>query len=218
MGNWLDRAAFLSGVEPKYRERLDTLVPQTIAANSVLFRAGDPATGFIIVLSGVVHVYLTGRGGREMLLYSVVPGQTCLQTTLGVLGGQRYAGEAVAVSDLTAVLVPMRLFDELMAQSPAFRTYVFQAFGERMGDMVFLLEQVAFVKVEQRLAGLLLSRADAAGNVAITHHDLAVAIGSVREVISRRLEALSSRGIVSMDRGHIHIVDERALARLAQER
>ncbi|MFC3316392.1 Crp/Fnr family transcriptional regulator [Rhizobium rosettiformans] len=139
-----------------------------------------------------------------------------MQTTLGVLGGAPYTGEAVAENDLVAVMVPPAVFERLMASSPAFRAFVFKAFADRLGDLMFVLEQVAFVKVEQRLAHALLERADDEGRVTLTHQELAVVIGTAREVVSRRLEALASKGVVASERGQIRIIEKGELARMAR--
>ena len=78
------------------RSPLDTLAPQLFKAGTVLFRPGDAPFGFVLIISGRVNVFLNSRTGRELLLYSVDPGETCVQTTLGLLGAQSYTGEAIA--------------------------------------------------------------------------------------------------------------------------
>ncbi|MFN7126507.1 MAG: Crp/Fnr family transcriptional regulator [Allorhizobium sp.] len=216
MAGWADQAGFLAGIDAEARQALEALTPMHVPHRTTLFRPGDAAQSFVILLSGRIGVYLTGRNGRELLLYSVTPGETCVQTTLGVLGGAPYSGEAVAESDLVAVMVPPAVFERLMADSVAFRHFVFRAFADRLGDLMFVLEQVAFVKVEQRLAHALLERADEEGHVALTHHDLAVIIGTAREVVSRRLEALVSKGVVANERGQIRINNRAELARMAR--
>lgn len=218
MADWLDKAFFPEGLDFEARQFLAALKPQHVPRKTVLFRPGDEAGGFVIVLSGRVGVYLTGRSGRELLLYSVAPGETCVLTTLSILGGEPYQGEGIAESDLVAVMVPASAFRTLMTSSALFSRYVFKAFAARMADVMFLLEQVAFVRVEARLANVLLERMDGEGKVTATHGELAAAIGSAREVVSRRLEALSSKGIVSVERGHVLIEDADALARAADER
>jgi CRP/FNR family transcriptional regulator len=216
MAGWADQAGFLADIDADARQALEALTPMHIPARTTLFRPGDEAQSFVILLAGRIGVYLTGRNGRELLLYSVTPGETCVQTTLGVLGGAPYSGEAIAESDLVAVMVPPAVFERLIGSSTAFRNFVFRAFADRLGDLMFVLEQVAFVKVEQRLAHALIERADGEGHVALTHHDLAVIIGTAREVVSRRLEALVSRGVVANDRGQIRIINRGELARMAR--
>jgi CRP/FNR family transcriptional regulator len=217
MMTWLHDAGFLAALEPEWRRELEGLKPVHVPARTTLFRPGDAAQSFVILLSGRIGVYLTGRNGRELLLYAVTPGETCVQTTLGVLGGAPYTGEAIAETDLVAVMVPPLVFERLMAGSPSFRQFVFRAFAARLSDLMFVLEQVAFVKVEQRLAHVLLDRADASGEVSATHQDLAVAIGTAREVVSRRLEAIASKGWIANERGSIRILDRAALTKMAAQ-
>ncbi|RKE84162.1 Crp/Fnr family transcriptional regulator [Rhizobium sp. AG855] len=216
MAGWADQAGFLAGIDDAARRELEALKPMHVPQRTTLFRPGDAAQAFVILLSGRIGVYLTGRNGRELLLYSVTPGETCVQTTLGVLGGALYTGEAVAESDLVAVMVPPALVERLIANSVGFRHFVFKAFADRLGDLMFVLEQVAFVKVEQRLAHALLERADGDGRVALTHQELAVVIGTAREVVSRRLEALASKGVVENERGEIRIIDRGEVSRMAK--
>jgi CRP/FNR family transcriptional regulator, anaerobic regulatory protein len=194
---------------------LERLNPLHMAQGAVLFRPGDAAQGFVLVLKGRVGVYLTGVNGRELKLYTVTSGTSCIQTTLGLLGGDTYSGEAIAETDLDLMLIPAAAFKHLIEQSAAFRVFVFKAFGKRMHDVTHTLEQVAFVRVEARLAAFLLSNADGNSLVAATHQSIATAIGSVREVVSRRLEALSKSGLIEQERGQIRILDRTALADMA---
>jgi CRP/FNR family transcriptional regulator, anaerobic regulatory protein len=215
--SWINEAALPLDCDALCRNALGTLRPQVIPVGHVVFRPGDQAMGFVIVLSGRISVFLTGASGREILLYDVTRGETCVQTTLSLLGDEAYAGEAIAETDVRAVLVPRKLFLELMNQSEWFRHFVFKAFAARISDITNVLEQVAFVKVEQRLVRQLIVMADDAGMVTATHHDLAVAIGSVREVVSRQLEALSKRRLINQERGHVQILDRATLSEMAQE-
>lgn len=215
--HWLREFAAREKLDEDAAEALHGLKSQLIAGGTELFRPGMRPAGFLLVIEGRVGVYLLGRSGREMLLYTVTRGETCVQTTLGLLGDEPYSAEAVAETDLVAVMVPIPVFERLMAISSAFRAFVFRAFAARVGDLMFMLEQVAFVRVESRLARTILERADMLGRVSATHQELAVAIGSAREVVTRQLHGLASRGLVSLDRGAISITDRASLARLGQE-
>ena len=212
---WTQRHAGLAQLDEVSRQRLDALRPVRVPKGTVLFRPGQEVSGFFVILAGEVSVHLTGPTGREILLYAVKPGETCVQTTLGLLGGEDYAGEAIADSQAEAVVVPKALFMDLMGQSEPFRAFVFRAFASRMQAMMGVIERVAFLKVEARLAEALLDRADTDGTVTATHQEIAVMIGSAREVVSRRLEALARQGLVSLERGAIRIIDRAGLVRLA---
>ncbi|MFB9151091.1 Crp/Fnr family transcriptional regulator [Roseovarius ramblicola] len=193
---------------------LDALVPMEVPEGAVLFRPGETVKGFVIVLRGRIEVYLTGLSGREILLYEVNPGQSCVQSTLGLMGGEDYSGEAVARTASEIVLVPRDIFLRLMDDDPGFRGFVFAAFAARLQSMMHLLDRVAFQRIETRLAQCLLARATG-GRLAATHAEIAVMIGTAREVVSRRLDALARRGIVAQERGVVRILDAGTLADLA---
>lgn len=213
--DWIRNAPALAPLEPEARRRLSTLVPMTLTRGAVLFRPGDAVAGFALVLEGRIEVFLTGANGRELLLYAVEPGQSCVQTTLGLLGGEGlYSTEAVTTTDTRVVLVPKPMFLSLMDEAPAFRQMIFAAFAERMGGMIQLMERVSFQSVECRLAAFLCEGAEA-GRVQATQAEIASKIGSAREVVSRRLDAFARRGWVQTERGAVQITDPEALARLA---
>ncbi|MEO1745614.1 MAG: Crp/Fnr family transcriptional regulator [Pseudomonadota bacterium] len=215
MAGWIKGTHFEGRFDTQTAERLAALTPAYVPKGTVLFRPGDAASGFVLVLSGRVNVYLNSQSGRELLMYSIEPGQTCLQTTLGLLGAEPYTGEAVAVSDIVAVTVPLGGFRDLMATSEAFRGFVFKAFAQRIGDVTHLLEQVAFASVERRLARWFLEHADADSQVLASHAEIATAIGSAREVVSRRVEKLAHNGLIIAERKRIVIRNAAALAALA---
>lgn len=195
--------------------RLETLPVAEIPMGTALFRPGETPQGFAVVLAGRIDVHLTGPTGREILLYAVEPGQSCVQTTLGLMGDEPYSGEAVAATACRVVMIPAAMFRRLMDEDAAFRHAVFRAFAQRMADMTHVLERVAFARVEARLAQALLDLA-VDGAVTATQADLAARIGSAREVISRRLDVFSRKGWVTTDRGRVHLTDAAALHRLAQ--
>ena len=211
---WLEAQSDLLGLDAAARAQLGTLKPMDVPAGTALFHPGDAVKGFVLVLSGRVDVFLTGPSGRDILLYSVEPGQSCVQSTLGVMGGDDYTGEAVTARDSRVVLIPRDLFLTLMEASPAFRRFVFAAFAGRLQTMMHLLEKVAFQRVEARLAEALLSRAED-DVLSATHAEIATLIGSAREVVSRRLDALERRGIVALRRGEVEILDGQTLRELA---
>ncbi len=196
------------------RAELARLPEHALPRGAILFRPGEPAQAFPVVLSGRVEVHLTGPSGREILLYAVEPGESCVQTTLGLLGDGPYGGEAVVAADARLVLVPRPHFLRLMDSDAAFRLFVLRSFGQRMAEVTRLLERVAFGRVETRLAQALLDLAKG-DLVEATQAELAARIGSAREVVSRRLEAWARSGIVTTDRGHVRLADLSALRQLA---
>ncbi|MGL5011368.1 MAG: Crp/Fnr family transcriptional regulator [Paracoccaceae bacterium] len=199
---------------PALAQRVAALPLQHVPAGTILFHPGDLAHDFVIVLSGRIEVFLTGASGREILLYAVEPGQSCVQSTLGLMGDEPFTSEAVAATTLDMVTIPKALFLTLLDAEAGFRSFVMQTLAQRMTDVTRLLERVAFGRIESRLAAALLELAQGA-EVHATHADLASRIGSAREVISRRLEAMARVGLVSTDRSVVHLLNLPALQRLA---
>lgn len=208
----MDWMAGLGAIMPETRGELAALQRRSLPKGLDLFAPGDRAQGFPLVLAGRVEVYLTGPSGREILLYAVERGQSCIQTTLGLLGDEPYSGTAATVSEAEVVTIPKPLFLRLMDRDPAFRGFVLRSFGQRMADLTRLLESVAFGRVEARLAGALLDLAEG-GVVRATQSEIAARIGSAREVVSRKLDSFAKAGWVATERGEVHLRDEAALRR-----
>ena len=214
--SWTDQDPALAALDAEARAKLDTLTPIEVPKGAVLFSPGEAVQGYVIMLSGRVGVHLLGPTGRDILLYEVIPGQSCIQSTLGLLGGDAYSAEAVATRPSTLVLLPRPVFSTLLDNSHSFRQLVFQAFAGRMRSMMQLIENVSFMRVEARLGALIAERADANGNLHMTQADMATAIGSAREVVSRRLEKMAKAGLLHHERGEVQILDRAALRKMAQ--
>jgi CRP/FNR family transcriptional regulator len=202
------------GLSDQSADALAALPVRSLPAGATLFHPGDAAQAFVVVVSGRIDVSLIGVSGREILLYSVAPGQSCIQTTLGLLGDEAYTGQAVALGPLEVILIPRPEFLRLMDDDSAFRSFVLRSFGQRMADLTRVLERVAFGRIDQRLAAALLDLAQD-NVVTATQADLAARIGSAREVVSRKLDAFAREGLTANDRGHVRLLQPDALRQRA---
>ncbi len=191
--------------------------PALLPPGTVAFRAGDPCLSYIFVVSGTVRVREVSESGREIVLYRVVAGETCVLTTACLMAREDYAAEGVAEGEVRAVLVPADCFRRLLDRSAAFRDFVFATFARRLNDLVLLVDEVVFGQIDARLAQCLLDRAGRDGVVRLTHHEIAVELGTAREVVSRQLKAFEREGRVRLERGRIEIRDRGALATLARQ-
>lgn len=182
-------------------------------AGAILFEAASPCTGFPMLLEGSVRVVKSAPNGREVQLYRITPGESCLLSSSCLLGGSAYSATGVAQTAVTLLALPPVVFHRLLAEYKPFRDYVFGLFSERLADLMTLVEAVAFHKLDQRLAALLLGKGEL---VRATHQSLADELGSVREMVSRLLSNFQDRGWVALGREQIRITDAAALRRLAQ--
>ncbi|MBI4968362.1 MAG: Crp/Fnr family transcriptional regulator [Rhodospirillales bacterium] len=206
-------------LEPEARRLAESQArPVSASAGQVLFRAGGPCQAYLVVEEGVVRVQKTAASGREIVLYRVEAGQTCVLTTACLLGRRDYDAEGIAETDIRALALPVPAFESLMAGSAAFRRFVFQSYASRVSDLLLLIEEVAFGRIDARLAQCLLARQDGAGRIAATHQELAVELGTAREVVSRQLKEFERQGWVRLARGRLDLVQPRALAGLAESK
>ena len=184
-------------------------------AGSVLFDARQPCRGFPLLLEGSVRVAKTSPNGREIQLYRVEPGQGCILSGGCLLGQTDYTATAVAERDTLLLSLPPPLFHELMLQFEPFRGFVFGMYSERLAEVMELVEEVAFHRLDARLAQLLIHRGPL---VQATHQKLAGDLGSVREIVSRLLRSFEERGWVRLERERITVLDPKALSALVAER
>ena len=180
-----------------------------------VFAPGQPAESFLLLLKGTVKVQQVSPGGREIVLYRVSGGESCIMTTACLLSHDGYAAEGVTETSVEAVALPQEAFDLLLARSPDFRRFVFTDYARRIHDLMQVVEEVAFERIDKRLAQKLIARAGAADLVTGTHQDLAIELGSAREVVSRHLKELQRRGLVELSRGQIALLDRPGLEALA---
>ena len=183
---------------------------------SRIFGPGQAPESYVLLLEGTVRVQQASESGREIVLYRVTSGESCALTTACLMGYQDYLAEAIAETDIRAVAVPRTTFDALIARSSDFRRFVFTAFSRRVTDLFRIIEDVAFSRMDIRLAQKLIELAKETGQIAVTQQQLASELGTAREVISRMLAEFQRRGWIASARGNIAIEDQNALRRLAQ--
>ncbi len=214
---WIARFEGLSSLSADIRQ---TLVARSmvvsVAAGQVIFGPGRSPDNLLLLLSGTVRVHQTSESGREIVLYRVEAGQSCVLTTTCLLAHEDYTAEGVAESDVEAVAIPRLVFDELMAGSGAFRTFVFTAYSRRITDLFRVIDEVAFGRIDVRLAHRLIALARGAEEVHATHQQIATELGTAREVVSRQLQEFQRRGWVTQARGVIRLIDRRSLNRVVE--
>lgn len=197
----------------------DVLVSQArlvrAPAGTELFGPGQPAKNLLLVLAGTVRVQQRSDTGREVVLYRVHAGESCVLTTACLLADENYTAEAVAETEIEAAAIPRAVIDDLLARSATFRAFVFRTYSQRIADLFVLIDDMVFHRMDVRLAARLIDLAQG-GVVTATHQALAAELGTAREVISRLLGDFQRRGWVEQARGNLRLADPGALERLAR--
>lgn len=214
--DWVSRFDGLSRLDGAAREMLlrESAVV-TVPEGTVIFGPGKPPEHLLLLLEGRVRVQQVSEAGREIVLYRVEAGESCVLTTACLLAHEDYSAEGIAETDVRAVAIPRRVFDDLVSRSVAFRTFIFTAYANRITDLFLVIEEIAFQRLDIRLAHKLLDLARGAGQVRATHQQLAAELGTAREVVSRQLGEFQRRGWVRQSRGVIDLADVAGLGRLA---
>ncbi len=185
----------------------------SLAQGAVVFDENQACHGFPLLLSGSVRVIKAAPSGRELLLYTVSPGESCILTTSCLLGDTQYHARGVVAEDVEMAILPPPVFKALADSHEPFRNYIFGLFSDRMTDLMQLVSAVAFQKLDQRLAALLVARPSP---IRTTHQALADELGSVREMVSRLLKNFSEQGWVTLGREQIEVVNGTALKKFSE--
>ncbi|MBL4613311.1 MAG: Crp/Fnr family transcriptional regulator [Magnetovibrio sp.] len=217
--DWTSQFPSLANLEPDTTARLgQTALTVNLAQGQHVFRAGDTSENFLLVLDGVVRVQMISESGREIVLYRVDAGQTCVLTTACLLGHDPYIAEGITETPVRAIAIPAQVFHDLLGRSTVLRDFVFQSYGARITNLMMLVEEVAFGRLDERLARFLCDNAGADNTLTITHQQLAFELGSAREVISRQLKEFERRDLVKLNRGQITLIDAATLATMGQSK
>ena len=184
----------------------------TAGAGTVIFQELQPCRAFPFILSGEIRVYKQSEGGRELSLYSVASGDACVVTAGCLLGDEPYNACGIAKTDSTLVMMASDDFENLLS-SRVFREFIFSLFSKRISELMQLVEEVAFHKLDRRLASLLLRRGR---EIKISHRELADELGTTREMITRLLKSFSETRFIMLGRERIEILDEPALKNILE--
>lgn len=213
--DWIDHFEGLRSLPSDIRETLTARSHIiSVPAGTQIFAPGQSADNLLLLLEGTVRVQQRSATGREVALYRVNAGDSCVLTTACMLAFEDYSADGIAETDVRAVAIPRETFDELTGQSRVFREFIFKAYSRRITDLFTLIDDIVFQRMDVRLAARLLELSDANSVVHATHAALATELGTAREVISRTLAEFHRRAWVEQSRGEVRLVGREGLERL----
>lgn len=186
-----------------------------IPAGKDVFVQGDQADAIALLISGVVRVYKIGETGREITLYRFGNGESCILTANAILSRKSFPAIATVEKEAEAVMIPAEAFRDWVKRHDVWREFVFDLLSDRLSSVMAVVDEVAFQRMDRRVASLLVTKSRTQHPIRITHQEIAAELGSSREVISRILEDFSQRGIIESGRGTIEILDGEELTSLA---
>lgn len=180
-----------------------------------VYHIGSVCDSFLILLAGTVQVQLSSSTGRQVTLCRIAPGEYCSLTTSCLFGHSDYPADAIAESRGEAVVITKEGFHNALQCSPGFRRYIFDGYSASLVKFIGKIEQLSFVPIDTRLSNTLLDF-HKKGEDRVTHQELAVELGTAREVVSRRLKHFQSEGWIRLARGRITVSDRDGLQQLGE--
>jgi len=190
------------------RSLLDSFQYRDLKVGTVLLREGEVCPAVPFVLDGAIRVYKTAETGREITLYRVTAGESCILSSGCVTGIDAFPAMAVAEQKTEAAFLLAATVRRLFAEAATFRDFVLGQYARRMAEVIELVEEVAFRHVDQRLKEWLSTRREGSDDslVRTTHQIIADQLGTSREVVSRILKDWEERGCLRIARGEIQIL------------
>ncbi|MBI5664331.1 MAG: Crp/Fnr family transcriptional regulator [Nitrospirae bacterium] len=179
-----------------------------IPKGEFIFLEGDECRQLALILAGTVRVYKPAESGREITLYRLGPGESCILTASCIFAHGSFPAVAVTEEDIEAGVIPSLIFREWISRHDIWRTYVFNLLSKRLSEVIATIEEVAFRRMDIRIAEMLVKLHSLyKEGIKTTHQDIAMELGTSREVVSRILKNFEYENLISLKRGIIQVND-----------
>lgn len=174
-------------------------------AGSIILNENSYIRSIPIVIKGSMKVIRTEEDGREILLYYIKAGESCIMSFLGGMHNETSKVKAEVEEDADILFLPIDKVSLFIKEYPQWLDYIFRLYHKRFEELLEIVNAIAFKRVDERLLNLLNKKAELTNNntIAITHEQLANELGTARVVISRLLKQLEDQGTVQLGRNKI---------------
>ncbi len=207
-------------LQPEEREQLaQAAVYREAPKGAMIHNSPMDCLGLLFVQSGQLRAYILSDEGREITIYRLLEGDICLLSASCAMNSLRFDIAIEAEKDSGFWVVPSEIYKGLMARSAPLANYTNEIMASRFSDVMWLMEQVMWKSMDQRLAAFLLEEAalEGTGVLPITHERIGNHMGTAREVVTRMLRYFQSEGLVKLARGTVEIVDFAGLQALSEK-
>lgn len=180
-------------------------IKKNFAAGSTILNENSSIRSIPIVTRGSIRVIRTEEDGREILLYYIKAGESCIMSFLGGLHNETSKVKVEVEEDADILFLPMDKVSLFIKEYPQWLDYIFRLYHKRFEELLEIVNAIAFKKVDERLLSLLRKKADLtqSATIQVTHEQLANELGTARVVVSRLLKQLEENGVVELGRNRI---------------
>lgn len=204
----VNRFPFLKQAPSTILDKISTYgVVRTFDPDTRIYWKGDSCTHIAFIFDGEIRVFKCSDTGREITLYEIGPGETCILNASSILAGMKYPAEATTLTGVRALMIPAEIFRELVDNYAFARSFVFNQLSQRLVLVFELLEDVVFGKLDRRLMDYLIEKNEN-NKICTTHKTIAQDLGSSREVITRLLKDMERNGLIKTGRGSIELLGQ----------
>ncbi|UOY08508.1 Crp/Fnr family transcriptional regulator [Muricauda sp. SCSIO 64092] len=204
------KSSFENIFEPQLLKEIEALgIYREFQEGEKIMEIGEYIKGMPLLISGVIKILREDEDGDELLLYYLERGDTCSMTMACCLGDTQSEIRAIAETDVSLIIVPVRKMEEWISQYRSWRNFVFESYHNRLNEMLSTIDSIAFMNMDQRLIEYLKEKAriNQSKTIQNTHQEIAYDLHSARVVISRLLKKLEHLGKIRLHRNSIEILD-----------
>lgn len=183
-------------------------IQKNYEAGSIILNENAHIRSIPIVTKGVMKVIRLEDDGREILLYYIKAGESCIMSFLGGLHNETSKVKAEVEEDAEILFLPMEKVSLFIKDYPQWLDYIFRLYHKRFEELLDIVNAIAFKKVDERLLNLLKKKSELTKSktLLITHEQLANELGTARVVVSRLLKQLEETGQLQLGRNKIQLL------------
>lgn len=199
--------------------KLDKLIENihisSFDSGTIILREGNACENMVFILGGSIRVYKLSPEGREITLYHIGKGETCIILNSCIIESNNYPAIAEVEENAQLAIISTIYFRELIFPAPSYQKYIFNIISKRLTEVLMIVDEVVFKHMDTRIAAFLYDRALKDGNIlSITHEKISMDLGSAREVVSRILKDFEKQNILTLSRGTINITDMKKIIKI----
>jgi CRP/FNR family transcriptional regulator len=194
---------------PKIREKLEAIgFTKTFAEGETILNENDYIKAIPIVTNGSIRVMRMDEDGREILLYYIKAGESCIMSFLGGLHQDTSKVKAIAEENMEILFIPIDKVNLLIKEFPEWLDFIFRLYHKRFEELLEVVNAVAFKKLDERILNFIKKKCEVTktDTIQITHEQLANELGTARAVVSRLLKQIEDEGIIKLGRNKITLV------------
>lgn len=191
-------------------------VIKTYEKAEIIHSSDELCLGSINIISGEVRTFMMSDEGREITLFKIGEGETCVLSAACVMDAISFEVQMIAEDKCEILIITAAVLSKLSESNIYVKCFMYETATERFSDVMWAMQQLLFLRIDQRIASFLIDESvkNKSDEIQMTHEQIAVQINSAREVVARMLKRFESEKIVELGRGKITITDKESLKRL----